>query len=417
MPVRRVVITGLGLISPIGLGKDAFRAALQAGASGVHTFRLFDPSLVPIRFGGEIEEFDPLAYLDRKERKQLKIMVRTIQFAVAGSRLALQDAGLLGAVEPERLGVVLGTGIIPGDLTDLAAPGGASVNEDGTVDMERWGKQGLPLIPPTWMLNHVPNMTASHSAILHDARGPNNTITQYDAAALMAAGEAFRTVQHCRADAVVTGGADTRTGIVSVARYRLFLKLSQRNEEPARASRPFDTARDGQVLAEGAGMMVFEERDHAVKRGARVWAEVMGFGSAFDLRRDGAGLVRAIRAALQDAGVGPGEIDHVNAHACGDDDDAREARALREAVPGVPVLPMKSWWGNVGNGASVMELAPSVLALAGDALPPAFFHERTAEDCPVAVLREPRRVMRPCVLKVALAERGQCAALVVRRAE
>jgi 3-oxoacyl-[acyl-carrier-protein] synthase II len=146
-------------------------------------------------------------------------------------------------------------------------------------------------------------------------------------------------------------------------------------------------------------------------------AEVVGFGSAYDLRRDGDGIVRAIRAALADAGMGPGDIDHVNAHACGDNDDVREARALREALPGIPVLPMKSWMGNAGNGASVMELAPSVLALAGDPLPPSLNYEKPAEDCPVAVLREPRRLMKPCVLKVALTDRGHCAAMVVRRAE
>jgi 3-oxoacyl-[acyl-carrier-protein] synthase II len=416
MPLRRAVITGLGLISPLGLGTEAFRAALASGTSGVHTFRLFDPSALPVRFGGEVEEFDPLAFLEKKERKQLKIMVRTIQFAVAASRLALRDAGLT-AIEPERLGIVMGTGIIPGDMVDLALPGQASLNEDETVDMERWGNKGIALIPPMWMLNHVPNMTASHSAILHDARGPNNTITQYDAAALLATGEAFRALQHGRADAMLSGGTDTRTGPVSVARYGLYSRLSRRNDEPARACRPFDAERDGQVLAEGAGVMALEEREHALRRGARVLAEVVGFGAAYDLRRDGAGVVRAIRAALADADVGTDDIDHVNAHAGGGEDDAREARALHEALPGIPVLAMKSWMGNAGTGASVMELAPSVLALAGSPLPPALNYERPAEDCPVSVLREPRRVMKPCVLKVALTDRGHCAALVVRRAE
>ncbi len=408
---RRAVITGLGIVSPLGLGRDAFRASLAAAASGVHTFRLFDPSALPVTFGGEIEEFDANAYLDKKERKQLKLMPRTVQLAVAASRLAAADARL--AADPERLGFVMGTGIIPGVLDDLGPPGRLCLDEaSGRIDMEKWGREGIGLMPPTWMLNHVPNMPASHSAILLDARGPNNTVTQYDAAALMAAGEAFRVIQSGRADAMIAGGTDTRTGIISVARHAMYAPLA-RHDDPARACRPFDRARTGQVLAEGAGVMALEDREHALRRGAEVLAEVAGFAAAYDLRRDGAGVARAVAAALREAGAVPGEVDHVNAHAGGLPEDVREARALAEALPGVPVLAMKGYMGNAGSGASVLELAASVLALAGDPVPVSL--NCGAPDCPVTPVREPRRVARPFVVKVAMTDRGHCVALVLRR--
>jgi 3-oxoacyl-[acyl-carrier-protein] synthase II len=407
---RRAVITGLGVVSPIGLGREAFRASLAAGASGVHRFRLFDPTGLPTEFGGEIEELDAACYLDKKERKQLKLMPRTVQLAVAASKLAVADARL--AIEPGRLGFVMGTGIIPGELTDLGPPGRACLDDaTGRINMAKWGREGMAMMPPTWMLNHVPNMPASHAAILLDAQGPNNTITQYDAAALMAAGEALRVVQSGRADAMITGGTDTRTGIISIVRHSLFTPLA-RHEDPARACRPFDAARTGQVLAEGAGVMVLEERGHALARGAAVLAEVVGYSAAFDLRRDGSGLVRAIHGALREAEATPNDLDHVNAHAGGLPDDAREARALGEAVPRVPVLALKGHMGNAGNGASVLELAASILALAGDNVPVSLNCPKP--DGPVAPVREPRRIRKPFVLKVAMTNRGHCAALVLK---
>ncbi|MGL4554668.1 MAG: beta-ketoacyl synthase N-terminal-like domain-containing protein, partial [Gemmataceae bacterium] len=236
MSSRRVVITGVGPVSPIGLGAEAFRAGLASGASGVHTLRRIDPSGLPVRFGGEIEEFDARAYLDKKDRKQLKLMVRTIQLAVAAARLARDDAGLgPGAIDPDRLGVMMGTGIIPGEPGDLGPAGRACLDPSGeAIDLRRWGRDGLDLIPPMWMLNHVPNMPACHVAILHDARGPSNTLVQHDAAALFALIEARRTIQRGAADAVLAGGTDTRTDITSLVRNLLYGVLSRRNDDPPR---------------------------------------------------------------------------------------------------------------------------------------------------------------------------------------
>jgi 3-oxoacyl-[acyl-carrier-protein] synthase II len=419
---RRVVVTGLGVVSPIGLGREAFAAALRAGRGGVRALRSFDASALPVRIGAEVDDFDPRDYLDKKDRKQLKLMVRTIQLAVAAARLALRDARLApGAFDPERLGIVLGTGTIPGDLADLGAAAQASFQEGrGRVALDRWGRDGLPTIPPMWMLNHVPNMPASHTAILNDARGPNNTVTQSDAAGLLALGEAFRVLRADRADLMLTGGADTRTNPLTLVRYYLFSQLSCRNEDPERACRPFDVGRDGQVLGEGGGIVLLEALEHARARNAHIDAEVLGFASGFDRGRAGSGLTRVICTALDAAGVGPEQLDHVNAHAPGTRaDDAWEARGLREALgdADVPVVAFKSYLGNLGPGADVTELGASLVALADGTLAATRNHHRTDPACPVRVLREPRPVRRSCFLKVSGTERGQCAAVVLRRWE
>jgi 3-oxoacyl-[acyl-carrier-protein] synthase II len=417
---RRVVITGLGIVSPIGIGREAFAASLRTGHGGVRTLRSFDASSLPVRIGAEVEGFDAREFLEKKDRKQLKMMVRTSQLAVAGARLAMRDARLEpGGFDPERLGIAFGTGTIPSDLLDIAEAARISHDEARQqIDLGRWGRDGLPRIPPMWLLNHVPNMPACHTAILHDARGPNNTITQSDAAGLLAIGEAVRLLRGGRADLMLAGGADTRTNPLNLARYYLFSQLSARNDAPEQACRPFDRTRDGQVLGEGAGVLLLEALEHARARGAHIDAEVVGFASGFDPARSGDGLARVVRNALDAAGVGPGDLDHVNAHAPATrEDDAWEARGLRAALGerAVPVVALKSYLGNLGPGAGATELAGSILALADGTLPATLNHEQTDPACPVDVVRVPRPVERPYVLKVGATERGHCAAVVVRR--
>ncbi|NBO92018.1 MAG: beta-ketoacyl-[acyl-carrier-protein] synthase family protein [Planctomycetia bacterium] len=413
MENNRVAITGLGPISPIGLGVNAFRIAWHMECAGVHPFRLFDASALPVRFGGEIEEFDAHDFVDRKDRKQLKLMVRTIQLAVAAARVARDDAALTTeAIAPERLGVMMGTGVIPGDPGELGPAARRCMNESGDgIDLIRWGRDGLEAIPPMWMLNHVPNMPACHVAILHNARGPNNTLIQYDAAALFAIIEARRTIQRGAADAVLAGGTDTRTNITSISRCLLFSEMSRRNDEPQRASRPFQRDRDGHVVAEGAGIVLLENAHHARRRGARVYAELVGTGMAFGSN----GLARAIRMAMDEAGITPADVDHVNAAADGRADDIQEAQTIRDLLGDVPVLAFKSVVGNLGNGASGLELIASLVALDAGLMPASRNADTPDPACAVNLCREPRRVDRPCVIKLARTDRGQYAVVVIRR--
>jgi 3-oxoacyl-[acyl-carrier-protein] synthase II len=419
-PHRRTVITGLGVVTPVGHGAAPFWEALCAGRSGVRPITSFDASALPARFGGEIRDFDPLAYVEKSQRKRLKVMARTIQFAVAAARLAADDAGLGAAPpDPERFGVVFGAGTIPGNLADVAPAARVSL-DGGRVDFRKWGSEGLPLIPPTWMLNHVPNMVACHVSILHDARGPCNTVTQTGVASLLALGEARRALRRGRADLFLAGGADTRINAISFVRQALFAPLSRRNEEPERACRPFDRRREGLVLGEGGAAFVLEELEHAKRRGTRIYAEVVGFGAAFDRDGSGDGIARAVGAALAEAGIDPEALDHVNAEGVSTpEDDAREARGLRAALGGaaesVPVFAAKSYFGHLGAGSGAAELAASLLSLRHGQLPATLNYEEPDPACPVAVSARPGEVRRPYFLKVGFTEAGQCAALVVRR--
>jgi 3-oxoacyl-[acyl-carrier-protein] synthase II len=422
---RRAVITGLGVLSPLGLDLATYWDALQTGRSGVRAIDAFDASALPTRIGGQVVGFDARNYLDKKERKNLKSMSRSIQLAVAAAQLALDDARVDKAqLDPTRFGVEFGAGLIATELEELADAARVSANcQPGVVDLEKWGEHGLPAIQPLWMLKYLPNMLASHVSILHNAQGPNNTITENDVASLLALGEAYRILARDQADFFLSGGADSKMNPLSLVRHNLFVPLTRRNEAPERASRPFDRCRDGIVPGEGAGVLVLEELEHARRRGARIYAEVVGFAAASDHHRTGAGLARAIRSALVEAGIGPEDVDHVNAQGYSAKDcDAWEARGLAQAFGGcgrtVPVFAPKSYFGNLGAGSSVAELAASVLALGHGLLPPTLNYEEPDPECPITVAAgAPRPLTHRHFVKVAFTEMGQCAAVVVRKWE
>jgi 3-oxoacyl-[acyl-carrier-protein] synthase II len=417
----RAVLTGIGLMTPIGLGRDAFWQSLAAGRSGVKPVQSFDPSGLPVRFAGEITGFDAKQYIDRKERKSLKVMARPIQLAVAATTVALQDAKILPAdLDPARFGVGFGAGLIASELDELGPPAHVSANcQPGVVDLKKWGSQGLTVMPPLWMLKYLPNMLACHVSILHNAQGPNNTITETDVAPLLAIGECYRIIQRGQADVMLTGGADSKVNPISMARWSLFRTLSKRNDAPERACRPFDRQRDGVVLGEGAGVLILEELEHARKRGAAIAAEVVGFASTFDAKRDGAGLARAIRLAMQQAGVTPADIDHVNAQGYSTvQEDTWEARGITEAFgreSDVPVFAAKSYFGSLAAGSGAVELAASLLAQEHGTLPATLNYDEPDPSCPILLSREPRAVKRDYFVKVSFTEVGQCAALVVKK--
>lgn len=419
----RVVITGIGLLTPLGLRHEAVWQNLQAGKSGVRRIQAFDPSALPTQIAGEITDFDAKDFVDRKDRKALKVMSRPIQLAVCATNVALQDASLDPArLDPTRFGVVYGAGLIASELEELGPAAKLCTNgEPYYVDLQKWGQEGLSVMPPLWMLKYLPNLLACHASILYNAQGPNNSITQGDAASLLALGEAWRILRRGLADVMLTGGGDSRLNPLSMSRLCLFAPVSRRNDAPEEASRPFDRQRDGLVPGEGAAILVLETLDHAQRRGARVYGEVVGFASAFDSRRTGEVLAEVIVQALRQAGIEPNAVDHINAHGYStraDDvwESAGLVRVFGHQQADVPVFAAKSYWGNLGAAGSVAELAISLLAWRHGVLPPTRNYSQPDPECPVHVLagrwHEPRKEY---FLKVAIGERGHCAAAVIRR--
>jgi 3-oxoacyl-[acyl-carrier-protein] synthase II len=348
-------------------------------------------------------------------------MARPIQLAVAAAQVAL-DHGKVdkSKLDVTRFGVEFGAGLMPSELEEIAHAAVLSANcQPMIVDMKRWGEQGLPAITPLWMLKYLPNMHACHISVIHNAQGPNNTITESDVAPLLALSEAIRIIRRDQADFFLVGGTDGKVNPLSMVRQSLFGHLSKRNDAPERACRPFDRDRDGVVLGEGSGVLAVDELQHAQNRGATIWGEVVGFGSAFDRGFTGHGLARAIRAALQQAGITPDAVDHVNAHGLGSPSaDAWEARGIHEVFGSTTtVWGVKSYMGSLGAGSPLVELAGSLLALRYGTLPPTLNYETPDPACPVKVEREPRQVTKPYIVKVSATDLGQCAAVVCKKWE
>lgn len=417
---RRTVLTGLGVVSPIGNSPDAVWQALLAGTSGIRAVSLFDASELPSHIAGEVTGFDAKSMLvDTKYRKELKSMARTVTLGVIGSQLAFQNAGISkGSVSPHRIGIEFASLMGACELNDIAAAAKLAAPDGEGVDYLAWGGKGLNEIFPFWMLKYLPNMPACHTTILYDLQGPSNTQIPGDAAGLVALAEAGRAIRRGAADVMVVGGSEGRINPIAMARHNLFVQLTRRNDDPAHAIRPFDATRDGTALGEGAAVLTLEELEHARGRNATILGEVVGWAMGMDRGNKGPGLARVIRNALASAGIQPGDVDHVNAHGAGTTvGDAFEARGVAEVFGGgTPVFAPLSRFGNLGAASGLMELACSLLALRHGQLPGTLNHREPDPACPVAVhTGEPRAVAKPYAVKVSYTPLGQCAAAVVKR--
>jgi 3-oxoacyl-[acyl-carrier-protein] synthase II len=429
---RRVVITGLGVVTPIGIGPEAYWAALAGGRGGVRRLRAFPVDGLPNDVGAEVAEFDEKAAKALalpKYRKALsksqKYMARDIQLAVAAAQFAVADAGLVeGGVDPTRLGVDLGAGLISTELDELAPAINLATSSSGGFDYHVYGRDGIPQINPLWLLKYLPNMLACHISILIDCQGPSNTITEAEAASNLAIGEAARVIARGRADVMIAGGADSKIHPLSLVRMSLLEQMSRWKGEPAAACRPFDARRDGWVPGEGAGILILEEREHALARGAWIHGEVLGFGSGCDARPGGgldpggAGTEIALKGALRDAGLAPDDLGHVNAHGAATPvSDLAEARAFRRVFAGspVPVTALKGYFGNLVSGGGAVELIGSLLGVNRGQIPPVLNCDEPDPACGLdLVLGAPRASENPTFLNTNLTRHGQAAALVVR---
>ncbi len=414
---HQIVITGIGVVSPIGIGSDAFWTSLRERRTGVRDLALFEDIGLPNTIGADVADFDPKQYV--RPRKSLKVMSREIQIAFAAADLACEQAGHHAApFAPERMGVLFGSETIPCDLDELA---GAfrSCMVGGKFDFRLWGENALPEMYPLWMLKYLPNMPACHIAIAQDAQGPNNSITLGDVSSLLAVAEAARVIERGQADVIVAGGVSSRISPALWVRSGVFDYTRWRND-PSAASRPFDALRDGMVAGEGAAAFTLETQRHAEARGATILGRVLGFASAFEPNRQGQPLAgTAIRAvitqALGQAGLKADEVGHVNAHGASTrEDDQIEAQAIRATLGDVPVFAPKSYFGNLGPGGGAVEMVASVLALHHEMVPPTLNYEHPDPECPVCVVSgecEPSR--KPTALVLNHTPQGQAAAVVL----
>lgn len=419
----RVVVTGVGVVSPIGIGRDSFWQNLIAGRSGIDTLSAFPAGDLPSKLAAEVRDFDPLEHIYQK--KFLKVMSRDIQLGVAGASMAMKDSGLTrGAVDPERLGVEFGAGHIsttPEELAD-AAQHLQQMAEGQTF--ARWAEDGLGQIAPLWLLKQLPNMPACHVAIEHDARGPNNTITSCESSALLALAEGVRAIERNAADVMIVGACSSYIHPLEIARLNLYESLSK-GDDPSHACRPFDLHRDGTVAGEGAAAFVVERYEHAISRGAPIYCEILGVGAGCDgrdvaNRSNGLGLARAIQSALRQSQLTPRDLGHINAHGKGTRrDDVAEARAYHTALgmvaETIPVTALKSYFGHFDAGAGAVELAGSLMAMRYGQLPMTLNYRTPDPLCPLNIVRgEPLDIINGVALSVNRTRMGQSAAAVIR---
>jgi len=446
---RRVVITGLGLISPLGNTPAALWSALLEGRSGVGSTSLLPPDRQPLKyaaeardFTGDIENFGPLEKERKKAiKKGLKVMCRETRMAVAAAQLAIADAGFAETpMDPESSGVVLGSDYMLTMPEDYEA-GMKTCAPAGGFEFARWGTEGLGDMAPLWMLKYLPNMPASHIAIYNDMRGPNNSLTMREAAGNLAIGEAFRTIQRGHANLMVAGATGTRILPMQAIHALQTEQMAAENCDPTQASRPFDKNRTGMVAGEGAAMIILEELESAKARGATIHAEVLGLGSANVARRVGTAhqssapaggqcppydligkcdvaLTRAMKSALRDANKTPADVGHINAHGLSTTDrDADEARAIHEVFGNraseVPVTAPKSYFGNLGAGSAVVELIASVFAMREGKLPRTLNYTTPDPNCALAVTTSDNTPPGRSFLNLSVTPQGQAAVLYI----
>jgi 3-oxoacyl-[acyl-carrier-protein] synthase II len=373
-----VAVTGVGLVSPLGIGNRENWEALQAGKSGVGPITRFDPSAFSCRIAGEVKEFDPSLYIEKKEIKKMDLF---IQYAMAAARFAMEDSGLpVSDANRERIAVVIGSGI-----------GGLPIIEETQRRYIESG--GSPrVISPFFITALIVNEAAGNISIKYGLKGPNlSTVTACTTGA-HAVGEAFRMIQYGDADAAIAGGTESVITPLAVGGFAVMRALSTRNDEPERASRPWDRDRDGFVISEGAGLVILEEMEAARRRGARIYAELAGYGLSGDAyhiaapSEDGDGPARVMKNALADAGIEPSQIDYINAHGTSTPaGDKIETLAIRmvfgESAERVGVSSTKSMTGHLLGAAGGLETAICALAVRDQVMPPTINYETPDPEC------------------------------------
>lgn len=388
---RRVVVTGIGCVTPVGLNVAEFWSALKAGKNGIEPITHFDASHFPTRFAAEVKNYDFAREVDAPER--FANSGRNIHFAIGAANQAVEDAGLMddAKLDPARFGVYLGAGEGQQDFLMFMQMIAQSQRE-GELDLEMFTKAGMERLDAQRELEQEPNMPAGHLASLFNAQGPNLNCLTACAASSQALGEATELIRRGDADVMLSGGAHSMIHPFGVTGFNLLTALSTRNDEPHRASRPFDRDRDGFVLGEGAGMLIIEELERAKARGANIYGEISGYGSSADAYRitdihpAGRGAITCMKMAIKDAELNPDQVDYINAHGTSTlVNDKVETMAIKgslgEAADGVPVSSIKSMTGHLIAAAGSVEAITCLMALGEGVLPPTINYETPDPDC------------------------------------
>jgi 3-oxoacyl-[acyl-carrier-protein] synthase II len=408
---RRVVVTGLGLITPLGTGMHKTWEGICKGTSGIDWISSFDSSEYPVQIAGEVKDFNPEDFIERKEIKKMDVF---IQYALGAGTMAVEHAGLkVSEDNADRVGVIVGAGI------------------GGINTMERYHsillESGQRRISPFFIPMLIANLAAGHISMRFGARGPNSCVTTACAAGTHAIGDSFKIIQRGDADAMIAGGSESAITPLTIAGFANMKALSTRNEAPQRASRPFDAERDGFVIAEGAGIVVLEELESALKRGAKIYAEVVGYGLTADAYHmtapdpEGRGVVNCMRMALRDAGLGPEAVDYINAHGTSTPfNDKHETAAIKrvfgEHAYKLAVSSTKSMTGHLLGAGGGVEAAICALALTEGVIPPTTNYESPDSECDLDyVPNHARHVELTTVLSNSFGFGGTNACIVLKK--
>ena len=410
--MKKVVITGLGIVSPIGIGKDAYWSALKSGQNGFGRITRFDPSTYPCQIDAEVKNFDPTAYIEKKRARRMDLFT---QYAMAASKMALEDAGLKReSVNPERVGVIVGSGI--GGLPTIEA--------QHSVLLEKGINRVTPFLIPMLITNIAPG----EIAIEYGFVGPNYSVSSACATSNSAIGAALRHIRYGDADVMVAGGTEGAITALGVAGFCQAQALTfDFNDRPGEASRPFDANRSGFVMGEGAGIVVLETEEHAIKRGARIYAELAGYGTTDDAYHitapspEGTAAIRAIQLALTDAQVHPEEVDYINAHGTSTPlNDKTETKVIKacfgERARKIPISSTKSMTGHLLGAAGGAELIATLLSMQNRTLHPTINYTTPDPECDLDYVPN---TARPgditCAVSNSLGFGGHNAVLVVKK--
>ena len=435
MESARVVITGFGQITPLGLTAEETWTSLCAGRIGIDTITAFDPVGFSCKVAGQVPEYKIRDYVPKTHRKATKLMSRDIELSVIAANEALIHAGLVTKgidpeninVDPERVAINLGAGLISCDLVELA-PAVSASGTNGKFDIRKWGTDGLNLVTPLWLLKYLPNMLACHVGIIHDIQGPSNTITCAEVSGHLAIAEAAQVIARGGSDIALAGGAEAKVNpIVMIRQCLLKRATSQNNDEPASACRPFDAEARGSVFGEAAGVVILEELQHAEKRNAKIYAEVVGIGQSNSINPvyehiepDGKGIRIAIEKAMAEAQIQPDDLDLIIPHGTGiPADDLAEAKAIQavlgEASAKIPVWPTKSMLSNTGAASGAVDVIAALCAMRDGIIPAAKNCDKKAAGCNLNILNRPQEKNIRFALCCSYTYGGQIAAVILKK--